>query len=184
MSLVALQALRNRVGFPTGGLGHSGGQLTVANTIYYVCFGLFKHPFAPAHLFVRVDTAGAGAQTASMAFMVTPAAPDKTGKSFTRVGTGTNAVNPLTATGVVGNTNAFTDVIPPYSWVWGACSINMAVTQPQVEWAVGDRGYGYAQSQAGGGPVTGAGPFTGTVGAGTSFLLAGAVSIWMGWSLD
>lgn len=110
----------------------------------------------------RVQTAGAGAQTAEVAIATSPLAPNGGGQTLTKlVANGT--LDSLTAvgTGEKKNTVSMATVIPAGSHVWVGLRTAMAVTQPTV-WAVAaDNACGRILSTAASGALTGAGPWVG-----------------------
>lgn len=144
-------------------LTHGGTFLMISGTAYFIYLGEATS-FGNTAKFCKFDvtTAGAGAQTAEVGLFSSPAPPNGTNQSMTKlVATGT--VDSLTGTGIKANTTSFATSITPGTYVWCGIRTAMATTQPIIEGVSGDDSVGSIETLAGSGVLTGAGPFAATI---------------------
>lgn len=135
----------------------------ISGTAYFVYVGRIPRDITVTFIEVYVTGAGAGAQTAEMALYSSPAAPNKTGQTLTRLGAGTGTVDALTATGMKRNTTTFAQAIAAGTHLWAAMRTALATTQPTVAGLGGDMSQGHVLTTTGGGALTGVSAPTGTI---------------------
>lgn len=112
--------------------------LPVSSVLYCSYLGKLQHTTTLARIKFWVSTAGAGAQTAEIGFLTSPAAPNGTGQTLTCVAAEVNAnISSLTTTGLKQNTNAITTPIAAGSHVWVGIRTAMATTQPTISGSFG-----------------------------------------------
>lgn len=145
-------------------LNRSGAaKLLITNTGYFVYVGQVAVACTPKFVELHASGAvGAGAQTAEVGLFSTPAAPNKTAQSLTKL-TATGTVDALTSNGVKRNTAAFTTVVAAGTHLWAGMRTAMATTQPTIEGLNFDMGQGAIMTATTPGALTGAGPFTGVL---------------------
>ncbi len=134
--------------------GVSGTFLTISGTAYYVYIGRAAVDVTIKFLELQVTTAGAGSQTAEFGLFTSPAPPNKSAQTLTKLAA-TGTVGSLTATGVVRNTSSFAQLVPAGSHLWAAVRFAMATTQPTLMALGGDMNQGHILTTTGGGALTG-----------------------------
>lgn len=131
-------------------------------TGYFVYVGKLVTARTPLYVEFQVTGAGAGAQTAEVGLFSTPAAPNKTGQSLTKlVATGT--VDDLTTTGIKRNTSALATSVPAGTHLWAGIRTAMSGSEPQIGALSRDQLQGHVLDCVGAGALTGAGPFSGAI---------------------
>lgn len=150
-------------------LGSGGTILLVSNTAYFVYLGVIQPSVTIKFVEFNVITLGVGAQTAEVGLFTSPLPPNKGSLVLTKL-LATGTVDALTATGVKRNTAAFNQLITPGSlFLWVGIRTAMATTQPTLRAVNDDMAQGYALTTAAAGALTGTGPWTGAIVAGTVF---------------
>jgi hypothetical protein len=172
-------------GWPGGGVGNffdlnaigaGGGQrifrpelvnivgdiMNIADTAYFVYIGRLLNPVTPQFIALRNAVAGTGAQTAEVGFFSTPAPPNKSAQSLTKI-ISIASIDTLTTTGIKRNTAAFATLIPAGTYLWAGLRVNMATTQPSFFSVGRDQGQGFILSQAAAALFSTAGPWAGSI---------------------
>jgi len=140
-----------------------------SGTAYFVYLGRTVAALTPKYVEFYVNTAGTGAQTAEVGFFSSPAAPNKSAQTLTKlVSTGT--VDSLTSGGVKRNTAAFATAITAGTHLWAGIRTAMATTQPAISGLCMDFSQGRVLSATLTGALTGTGPWSGAIVAVPSYL--------------
>jgi hypothetical protein len=154
----------------------AAGFLLIADTAYFVFIGRLAVPTIPKFVEFQVSVAGVGSQTAEVGLFSTPLGPNKGGQVLTKlVSTGT--VDSLISTGMKRNTAAFATEIPIGTFLWAGVRTNMGTTQPTV-WGLGlDNAEGMILATTTAGVLTAAGPWTGSIIAAVTTVIAPDIRI-------
>lgn len=147
----------------------SGSAILLASgTAYFAFIGYIRG--SPTVKFVEFSATaiGAGSQVAEVGLFSSPSAPNKAAQSLTKI-VSVGVLDALTSLGVKRNTNAFNQVIASGTYLWAGIRTAMVTTQPTLRALNDDMGQGNVLSTASAGALTGAGPWTGAIIAGTVF---------------
>jgi len=138
------------------------GSILTEDTAYFVYLGQTNREVTASKVFFTVTTGGTGAQTAEVGLFSTPTAPNRANQTLTKI-VATGTMGDLTGTGVLSNTNAFSQVIAAGTHLWAGIRTAMATNEPQLYGLTFDQGYGRVLSAAAAGALTGGTTFTGVV---------------------
>lgn len=130
-----------------------GGFLTISGTAYYVYIGRVVQATTVAFVEFHVTTAAGGTQTAEVGLFSTPASPNKSAQTLTKIAA-TGTLTALTGTGMNRNSTTFAQVIPAGTHLWAAARFAMATTQPTTYGIEGDMSEGHVLTTTGGGALT------------------------------
>ena len=125
---------------PVAAVGN--GLALTAATAYCVYMGRTVRAVTVAFLEFVVTSAGAGTQTAEAGIFSSPAPPNKSSQTLTKLAA-TGTVDATTGTGVKRNTSSFALAIAANVHVWAVLRVSMATTQPTLaglgtlDWAEG-----------------------------------------------
>jgi hypothetical protein len=137
-----------------------------SGTAYWVYIGYTTQPITVDYVVFQVVSLGAGTQTAEVALASTPAAPNKSGQTLTKIyANGTldslTAINSTTKR----NTVAAGQVIPEGTHLWAGLRTALVSSQPTTTafFGASDMGHGHVLTTALSGALTGAGPWVGSL---------------------
>lgn len=150
--------------------------LTISGTAYYVYMGRAAQAFSAAFVEWHVSTAGAGTETKECGLFSTPAAPNKSGQTLTKIAaTGTAGVS--TATGMNRNTASFAQAIPAGTHLWAAYRGALGTTQITAVGLANDMSQGQILTTTGGGALTSVTTASGTIPAIATATVAPALRV-------
>lgn len=148
-------------------LGAGGTFTLIEDTAYFVYVGQVP-ACTPKYVEFQVTTVGTGAQTAEVGLFSTPSAPNKASQSLTKL-TADGTVDTLTVgTGMKRNTSAFSTAIADGTHLWAGIRTAMATNEPTLRGIELDFAQGYVLTTAKAGALTGSGPWTGALTAGSA----------------
>lgn len=134
----------------------------VSGTAYYLYLGRAVQDFVAKFIELQVTANGAGTQTAEVGIFSTPAAPNKSGQTLTKI-FATGTVDALTSSSAKRNTASANQTISAGTHIWAAFRTAMATTQPGVGGIAGDMSQGHILTTTGGGALTGITTAAGTI---------------------
>lgn len=150
--------------------------LTISGTAYYVYMGRATKDITIKFVEFQITTSGVGTDTKEVGLFTTPAAPNKSGQTLTKlVATGT--VDAGTSTGVKRNTASFAQLVTKGTHLWAAFRGALATTQITTGGLAGDMGEGEILTTAAGGALTGITTAAGTIPASVAVTLAPDLAI-------
>lgn len=139
-----------------------GTFVTISGTAYYIYVGRVAQNITAKFAEFHVTTIGAGAQTAEIGLFSTPAAPNKSAQTLTKI-VATGTVDTTTTTGVKRNTSSFAQAVAAGTHLWAGVRFAMATTQPTCGGLAGDMSHGQILTTTGGGALTGITTAAGTI---------------------
>lgn len=102
----------------------------------------------PKHIEFHVPAAGSGAQTGEVGWFSSTSAPNKAGKTLTKIVVD-GTLDALTGTGMKRNTSANATAIPDGTYIWLVIRLAMATTNPTLAGLARDQSQGYVLELAG-----------------------------------
>lgn len=136
--------------------------VTISGTAYYVYLGRVVQDITVKFVEFHITSAGAGTDTKEVGLFSTPAAPNKSTQTLTKI-VATGTVDAGTSTGVKRNTTSFAQLVSKGTHLWAAARFALGTTQPTCAGIAGDMTQGQILTTTGGGALTGLSSASGTI---------------------
>lgn len=150
--------------------------VTISGTAYYVYMGRTTQDLTVKFVEFHITGAGAGTDTKEVGLFSTPAAPNKSAQTLTKIAA-TGTVDSGTTTGMKRNTASFAQAVAKGTHLWAAARFALATTQPTCGGLTGDMSQAMILTTTGGGALTGLTTAAGTVPAIGTATLAPDLSV-------
>ena len=176
------QGDRKRIWTPAYYPLDQASSAAAADRAFFNYLGYVERDTTFMYVYLQVGSAGSGTQTAEVALLSSPAAPNSDGLvTLTKI-VADGTVDDLTSTGLKRNTNGFNSgagqVVSAGTHLWAGFRSSMGTSQHNLL-AADDyseqNGNGYTSSA---GALTGAGPWTLDVGSGTRGVFYAVATAW------
>jgi len=141
----------------------SGTFLGISATAYFVYLGQARVAFTPTFVKFHVTTKATGAQTAECGFFSTPAAPNGSGQTLTKLIASGSLDNLTSSAGVFGNASAFATSVAAGTHLWAGLRTAVASAQPTYAGLLGDMALGSILELVSAGALTGSSSFVGSI---------------------
>jgi hypothetical protein len=155
-----------------------GTFLTISGTAYYVYMGRAVQDITVKFVEFHITTAGAGTDTKEVGLFSTPAPPNKSTQTLTKIAA-TGTVDSGVSTGAKRNTASFSQLISAGTHLWAAYRGALATTQITTVGLANDMGQGHVLTTTGGGALTGVTTAAGTIPAVGTATIAPALRVTM-----
>jgi hypothetical protein len=153
--------------------------LAITGTAYYVYMGRAVQDITVKFIeWQTTGTVAAGAQTAEAGLFSTPAAPNKSAQTLTKIAA-TGTVDSQTTNGMKRNTASFAQLVQAGVHLWAAVRFAMATTQPTAVGLANDMSQGQILTTTGGGALTGLTTAAGSIPALATATVAPALRVTM-----
>jgi len=139
----------------------TGGLQTTSGTAYAVYLGQTITSITPVHVAVWTITAGTGTQTAEIGIFSTPAAPNGSGQTLTKLVAGGTSTF-LSNSTITKNNGAFSTPIAAGTHIWAVVRTALATTQPTLLALANDMNTGSVLSAASVSALTSISSFSGS----------------------
>ena len=136
----------------------------ISDTAYWCYMGYITRPIVVRYIELFMTSVGSGTQTAEVALASSPAPPNKSSQTLTKlVADGTLDALGSSTNVVKRNTGAMSYTVPAGTHLWTAVRTAMATTQPTFRALSFDWGHGFVLSTASAGALTSGTSWTGSL---------------------